>query len=571
MKGIGVSLLLTLSAVTLPGSSHMQFQWTEGARRLEVTARGAVEFADDDRDVKSLSPDGYFRIEENYLLLFSGRRYEVTADSTGRLTHTYFDHDRAKRLDSQGQAWLMGIMPEVIRKTGLGAVPRLQRILKKGGPSAVLSEISRIRDDEPKRIYLQEFITRANLNPDQLSSAMLQARKIGSDEEKAGLLEAVAPYFLKDNLREAIFQAAGTIGSDEEHSHALLELIKRDAGTVALRLAAKSAGHIGSDEEKAKVLVDIAGRYKGDREVGRSLLSSAGTIGSDEERRHVLSAVLTNGGSDREIPVEALRLAAGIGSDEEKAAVLLQAAPLFADADMARRPFFDAAGTIGSDEQRRHVLSAVLKRSGLSGATLAAVATCAKAMGSDEEKAGVLAEMATGSLQSPAARAAFFEAVNTIGSDDERKRVLLAVARHAGNGAETAIEMAKSAKAMGPDEDKAAVLVELAGSSFQEERLRDAFFTAVDSIGSDDERGKVLSAVLIRRGVSKDVVIRVIGSAAKIPSDEIKTRVLAQAIGASLVDPQVRTAFQKALESIQSDGEYRRLMSAMSKSGAEAR
>ena len=70
--------------------------------------------------------------------------------------------------------------------------------------------------------------------------------------------------------------------------------------------------------------------------------------------------------------------------------------------------------------------------------------------------------------------------------------------------------------------------------------------------------------------VSKEVVIRVIESAARVPSDEIKTRVLAQAIGASLVDPQVRTAFQKALESIQSDGEYRRLMSAMSKSGAEA-
>jgi len=114
------------------------------------------------------------------------------------------------------------------------------------------------------------------------------------------------------------------------------------------------------------------------------------------------------------------------------------------------------------------------------------------------------------------------------------------------------------------------VLAELAGSSFQDERLGEAFFAAVDSIGSDDERGKVLSAVLNRRGVSKEAVIRVIESAARVPSDEIKTRVLAQAIGASLVDPQVRTAFQKALESIQSDGEYRRLMSAMSKSGAEA-
>src|SRR5258706_15156964 len=197
MKGTCVSLLLAVSAATLPGSPHMQFQWTEGSRRLEVSARGTVEFADDDRDVKSLSPNGYFRIEENYLLLFSGRRYEVTADGTGRLMRTYFEHDRTKPLDSQGQAWLMGIMPEVIRKTGLGAVPRLQRILKQGGPSAVLSEISRIRYDGAKRIYLEEFITHGRPSPDDLRSAMLQARKIGSDEEKTELLLAVAPQLLK--------------------------------------------------------------------------------------------------------------------------------------------------------------------------------------------------------------------------------------------------------------------------------------------------------------------------------------------------------------------------------------
>jgi len=148
--------------------------------------------------------------------------------------------------------------------------------------------------------------------------------------------------------------------------------------------------------------------------------------------------------------------------------------------------------------------------------------------------------------------------------------VLVAAAHHAGSSADIVTQVAKSAKPIGSDEDKAAVLAELAGSSFQDERLRDAFFAAVDSIGSDDERGKVLSAVLTRRGVSKEVIIRAIESAAKVGSDEVKARVLGQAIGASLVDPQVRTAFQRALESIQADGEYRRLVSAMSKNGAEA-
>ena len=187
--------LFAVSAIALLGSTHSQFCWTEGTRRVEVNSRGAVEFSDDDRDVKSLSPGGYFRVEENYLLLFGGRRYDVTADGSGRLTRTYFDHDRAKPLDGQGQAWLMGIMPDVIRKSGLGAVPRLQRILRQGGPSAALSEISRIRDDERKRIYLQELIARGNLDADQLSSAMLQARKIGSDGEKGGLLITIAPHY----------------------------------------------------------------------------------------------------------------------------------------------------------------------------------------------------------------------------------------------------------------------------------------------------------------------------------------------------------------------------------------
>ena len=133
MRLTGIPFLFAVSSIALLGSTHSQFCWTEGMRRLEVNSRGTVEFNDDDRDVKSLSPGGYFRVEENYLLLFDGQRYEVTADGSGRLTRTYFDHGRVEPLDSQGQAWLMGIMPEVIRKSGLGAVPRLQRILRQGG------------------------------------------------------------------------------------------------------------------------------------------------------------------------------------------------------------------------------------------------------------------------------------------------------------------------------------------------------------------------------------------------------------------------------------------------------
>src|SRR5436190_23843984 len=111
MRSTIIFLLFGLLAGTLLSSQNTQFCWTEGTRRLEVSFRGAVEFTDDDRDVKSLSPGGYFRVEEDYLLVFGGRRYQVTADASGRLSRTYFDHERTKPLDTQGQAWLMGVMP----------------------------------------------------------------------------------------------------------------------------------------------------------------------------------------------------------------------------------------------------------------------------------------------------------------------------------------------------------------------------------------------------------------------------------------------------------------------------
>jgi len=247
-------LLFASSLVNLHASQH-HYCWSEGTRRFDVTGRGSIEFSDDDRDVKSISPGGYFRVEEDYFLLFAGRWYEVSADSQGRLSRTYYDHGHERPLDSQGLAWLMRAMPEAIRHTGIGAGPRLQRILKQGGTAAALTEISRIDSDEAKRIYIQELVTKNALGREPLEGAMLQARKIGSDDEKADLVKSVASYYLKDGLREPIFQVAGTIGSDEDRANVLCDLIVQDgASRESLKLAAKTASHIGSDEEKAKVL-----------------------------------------------------------------------------------------------------------------------------------------------------------------------------------------------------------------------------------------------------------------------------------------------------------------------------
>ena len=61
----------------------MEMTTRNGLTSLSVKIDGAIEFTDDDRDVKSLSPGGHFRMEEGTWL--SGRAYDVKADSAGNL------------------------------------------------------------------------------------------------------------------------------------------------------------------------------------------------------------------------------------------------------------------------------------------------------------------------------------------------------------------------------------------------------------------------------------------------------------------------------------------------------
>ena len=165
------------------GETHMEFTTQNGWTSLKVKIDGAIEFTDDDHDVKSLSPNGRFTLEEGGWLY--GRGYDVKADATGNLTKTYSVGRTSKPLDDEGRAWLARLLPQVIRDTGIAAGPRVARILRQGGPPAVIAEIGLIHSDGSKRIYLEQLFSQATLNTEQLKDSAKLIRGISSDGDKA--------------------------------------------------------------------------------------------------------------------------------------------------------------------------------------------------------------------------------------------------------------------------------------------------------------------------------------------------------------------------------------------------
>jgi hypothetical protein len=478
------------------GEIHMDMTTRSGWSSLSVKIDGAIEFTDDDRDVKSLSPGGHFRVEEGSWL--SGRAYDVKADSTGNLTKTYSVGWSTKPLDSEGRTWLERFLPRMIRDSAIGAETRVARILRQGGPQRVMTEIGLIHSDGSKRIYLEQLFSQATLNPDQLKDAARLIRGISSDGDKAQVLVTVDEKYFTAELRPYLFEAVERISSDGDKRRVLSDVVKKDGGSAdTLVGAARAAKHISSDGDKAQVLMEMADPYRANDGLNMAYFEAVKSISSDGDHARVLSTLLAAHGDDRDTLARALRSAERISSDGDKARVLKEAVSRYSDDELVRKAFFDAANSISSDGDHQQVLVALVHRQGVGATTLGGVANSAQRISSDG--------------------------------------------------------------------DKARVLVELAGANV--EPVRDAFFAAADSIGSDGDHSHVLTALLDKPGTSSTMAIAAIQSATRISSDGDMGRVLLDAADRYSKDAVVDAALRKAVESLHSDGVYRSVMSEITRHG----
>jgi hypothetical protein len=481
------------------GQSHMEMTVRNGWTSLTVKVDGAVEFTEDDHDVKSLSPGGHFRLEEGTWL--SGRAYDVTADAAGNLTKTYSVRGTARPLDEEGREWLARLLPQAIRESGIGAGPRVARILRQGGPQAVMTEIGLIHSDGSKRIYLEQLFSQAALNPTQLKDAADLIRGISSDGDKAQVIITVDRHYLTSGLRQCLFDAAGSISSDGDKRRVLSDIVQKDPGNMETLVdAAVVAKHISSDGDKAEVLIEIAGSYRASDELRAAYFDAADSISSDGDHARVLVKLLAAHNNDRDTMARLLQSDERISSDGDKAAVLKEASAQYSDDPVVRRAFFDAANSISSDGDHQEVLVALVRHQGIASPTLGETANSAQRISSDGDKARVLVELATVNVEP--VRDAFFAAADSIHSDGDRSRVLMAILDKPGTSSATAIAAIHSATGMSSDGDMGRVLLDAADRYAKNPDVDAALRKAVSSLHSDGEFRAVMSEIARRDGSS---------------------------------------------------------------------
>jgi beta-lactamase regulating signal transducer with metallopeptidase domain len=475
--------------------THMEMTTRNGGTSLSVKVDGAIEFTDDDHDIKSLSPGGHFRMEEGTWL--SGRTYDVKADLAGNLKKTYSVGSTVKPLDSDGRAWLEGLLPQMIRDSGIGAGPRVARILRQGGPPAVISEIRLIHSDGSKRNYLEDLFSQATLNTEQLREAAKLIRGISSDGDKAQVLIDVDEKYFSSELRPEFFEAVESISSDGDKRRVLSDILKKDPGSAdTLFSVARAAKHISSDGDKAEVLIEMASSYRENGGIGMAYFEAVKSISSDGDHARVLLAVLAAHGDDRDTLARVLGSAEKISSDGDKARVLKEAAGRYSDDDITRKAFINAANSISSDGDHQQVLLALIHRQGIGTATVGEIAQSAQRISSDGDKARVLVELVAANVEP--VRDSFFAAADTVHSDGDHSRVLLAVLDKPGTTASMAIGAIQSATHISSDGDAGRVLMDAAQRYSKDPNVDAALRKAVEGLHSDGVYRSVMSEIARR-------------------------------------------------------------------------
>jgi len=411
------------------GRQRGHHSWSTNGEKFELSYEGEIEFTDDDTDIRSLSPGGYFKISDGGW--FGGKGVDIRADGAGAITRRYRVGIIEKPYEPEGRVWLAQMLPRFIRQSGIGAPARVARILKSKGPAGVLSEISLIEGGYGKRIYFTELFKTASLDAATVRQAFAQAsREVNSDYELASLLIGSQHLINDEATRKAYFDASATIQSDYEMRRVFSAGLK--AGPVQPAVLASilsAATSIEGDYELASLLVQVAKLQPLDGSTRRPFFTALDTVGGAYEHGRVLQALSSRSDLSSEILVSMLQSGARMRLDYEQAQFLIQVAKAHTIDGTLRGPFFSSVDAMKSPYEKGRVLQTVVKRGDTPAETILAVLRSAGAITGSYERSQVLLSVAANHQISGPARDAYIEAAEKLG-EYEQGRALTALVKN---------------------------------------------------------------------------------------------------------------------------------------------
>jgi beta-lactamase regulating signal transducer with metallopeptidase domain len=215
------------------------------------------------------------------------------------------------------------------------------------------------------------------------------------------------------------------------------------------------------------------------------------------------------------------------------------------------RTFAEAAGRMGSDYYKAQVLKKVLNSGRLSNETVAVLLRSGAGIKSDYYLSDVLKSVAAKYPVTDATRSIYAEALGKIESDYYRASLLKSMQSSDAWDARTSSFVLASVSDMKSDYYKSQSLISLV----QQKHVPNwnAFFGAVGTMESEHYRRETLNAALNHDPLTKEIVSGILSAASRMRSDHETAQVLSTVARKYTLDSDLRAAYERAVDSIDSE------------------
>lgn len=441
------------------------FSQRSGGNKLDIEYDGKIEFADDDKSIKSISRGGYLKIRKTSF----GNRREVLAEPNSDGTINYEFHEGRKKLeyDNEAKEWLADVLLQVIRTTGIGAEGRVKRFYDKGGLTEVLNEVDDIRSDFVSSIYLREVLGKEGLTDSELvklaeyvpseldsdhyitevfkdygdlffkteatTTAFLSSmRRMDSDHYVSIILKRALREDLNDESVVKVLEAAEIMDSDHYKSTVLKGLLKRkDLSTKVIDQIVKSAADIDSDHYATIVLKDALDRPNLSDDAFASLMDAISNIDSDHYVTETFRGMLRVRDVSDKVVEAIIKKLEDMDSDHYRNVIISE---LFEDHKISSKYFEQLLNTvddIGSDHYSTQILKKVLKEQDLTEQNYDQVLKKVADMDSDHYKLTILKNIMDTNL-TKSQMMSILKSADTIDSDYYKSEILKEACRSMG-------------------------------------------------------------------------------------------------------------------------------------------
>jgi hypothetical protein len=180
---------------------------------------------------------------------------------------------------------------------------------------------------------------------------------------------------------------------------------------------------------------------------------------------------------------------------------------------------------------------------------------------SSGEKAQLLEELMTHFRSDTGLRESLILSVNTVHSDGEKARLLSHFLEKLDTSAQDLDSILGVVEQVSSDGEKSRLLQQVALRYSSTDPGRVAFFRALNTMHSNGERRETLFAFLRNAKLSREDLVEVLESVARLSSDGEKASLLVEMTKHYQEDAALRAAFFKAADTLRSSGEHRRILS----------